>query len=237
MPMRNPAPPHTGAAGARSPAWPSRALRLLSSHALGLRLFGGFLPAVALIDVSQLHRLSGHFLHGLGQLADVLSLLLVSRADSQGEQVPQGIHGRVNLRALLSFGPVVAAPRTALRGGAQGTRVDNRGRRIGGSACRKAQQYAQVVDHRLEHPCPKPPPRLLVDGFPRRQVVGHVSPRRAGADHPPQSVEYLSEVVIALGCVLPEECQVRGDERPLFVGNVAWVWFSSSHTPMLSFLS
>jgi hypothetical protein len=32
--------------------------------------------------------------------------------------------------------------------------------------------------------------------------------------------------VLALRSVLSEECQVGGNECPLFVRNVAWVWFS-----------
>ena len=95
-------------------------------------------------------------------------------------------------------------------------------------ALRKPQKYAQIVDHLLEDARFEPPLRLLVDRLPRRQVVGHVSPRRAGAYDPPQSVEDLAQVVLALGGVLPHEREVRGDKRPLLVGNVAWVWFSST---------
>ena len=51
---------------------------------------------------------------------------------------------------------------------------------------------------------------------------------------PSQGVEDLAKVVIALGCVLSDERQIRGDERPLLVGNIARVWFSSSHAEMLS---
>ena len=31
--------------------------------------------------------------------------------------------------------------------------------------------------------------------------------------------------------------EIRSQERPLFVGNIAWVWFSSIHAQMLSSLS
>src|SRR5215217_3360893 len=64
---------------------------------------------------------------------------------------------------------------------------------------RKPQKYAQIVDHLLEHSCLEPSLRLLVEGFPRRQVVRHVSPRRAGAYDPPQPVQDLAKIVLALG--------------------------------------
>ena len=88
--------------------------------------------------------------------------------------------------------------------------------------------------HLLEHSRFEPPLGLLIDGFPRRQVVWHVSPRRSGANHPPQSVEHLAKVVVALGSVLSEERQIRSYKGPLFVGNVARIWFSCSHTKMLT---
>ena len=75
---------------------------------------------------------------------------------------------------------------------------------------------------------------MLVDGFPRRQVVGHVAPRRAGAYDPPQPVEDLAQIVVALRGVLSDEREVWGHERPLFIRNVTGVWFSSSHDQMLS---
>jgi hypothetical protein len=93
------------------------------------------------------------------------------------------------------------------------------------------------VDHLLEHSRLEPSLRLLVDGFPGGQVVGHVSPRRAGAYDPPQSVEDLAKIVVALRGVLSDEREVWGDEVPLFVGNVTGVWFSSIHAQMLSSLS
>src|SRR5829696_4994436 len=135
----------------------------------------------------------------------------------------QGIHRRVYLRALLALRSIVAAPRTALRRALQGAGVQYGCCRIGRSALRKAQKYAQVVDHRLEDASLQPPPRLLVDGFPRRQVVWHIAPGRAGAHYPPQSIEHLTQVVVALWSVFSNERQVRGNKRPLFVGNVAWV--------------
>src|SRR3712207_5116053 len=154
---------------------------------------------------------------------------------SRVEQVSQGIHRRVYLRTLLALRPVVAAPRAALRRGLQGAGVQYGRRRIGRSALRKSQEeYAQkIVDHLLEYASLQPPPRLLIDGFPRRQVVRHIAPGRAGAHDPPQSIEHLAQVVVALWSVFSNERQLRVNKRPLFVGNVAWAWFSSRHARML----
>src|SRR5215210_5522900 len=143
----------------------------------------------------------------------------------------------MHLGALLALVPVVTAPRAALGGGSQRARVQYRRLRLRSPALRKPQEYAQIVDHLLEHARFYPPLRLLVDSLPRRQVVGHVSPGGAGAYDPPQPVEDLAQIVFALGCVLPHEREVRSQEGPLFVGNVAWVWFSSIHAKMLSSLS
>src|SRR5215217_5869666 len=123
--------------------------------------------------------------------------------------------------------------RAALRRGLQGAGVQYGCRRIGRSALRKPQEYAQIVDHLLEYAGLQPPPRLLVDGFPRRQVVRHVAPGGAGVHDPPQSIEHLAQIVVALWGVFSNERQVGDNKRPLFVGNVAWVCFSSIHARML----
>src|SRR5215212_4473771 len=136
----------------------------------------------------------------------------------------------MHLRAFLALVPVVAAPMAALRGRSQRARVQYSSRRIGRPALRKWQDYAQIVDHLLEHSRFEPSLRLLVDRLPWWQVVGHVSPRGAGSDHPPEPIQHLAQVVSALGRVLPNEREVGSDEPPLLVGNVAWLRFSRSHT-------
>ena len=94
-------------------------------------------------------------------------------------------------------------------------------------------KIAQIVGHLLEDPGGEPPLRLLIDGRPGRQVVGHVAPLGACPHDPPKPVENLAQLVAALRGILADERQVGGDEGPLFVGNVAWVWFSVLHTNML----
>src|SRR5215203_466579 len=137
------------------------------------------------------------------------------------------------LRALLALVSVVAAPRAALGGRPKLAREHYGRRGLGRPFFRKAQKYAQILDHLLEHSRFYPPLRLLVDRLPGGQVVGHVSPRRAGAYNPPQPVEDLAQVVVSLGSIFSDEREVRGEEVPLFVGNVTGVWFSSSHEQML----
>src|SRR5215216_2050168 len=195
---------------------------------------GRLLARVSLIDVGQLDVLPGRFLYLLGELLELLSVVLVGRSDAHSEQVSQSVHRRMHLRALLVLMSVVAAPRAALGGRPQSERVHYGRRRLRSPLLRKPQKYAQIVDHLLEHSRLEPSLRLLVDGFPQRQVVGHVSPRRAGAYDPPQPVQDLAKIVLALGGVLSDECEVWGHERPLFVRNVTGVWFSSSHDRMLS---
>src|SRR5918995_6543694 len=123
----------------------------------------------------------------------------------------------MHLRSLLALVPVVAAPMAALRGGSQGARVEYGRRRIGRAALRKPQEHAQIVDHLLEDARFYPSLCLLVDCLPRWQIVGHVSPRGAGAYDPPQAIQYLAQVVLALGRVLPNEGEVGSDKLLLFV--------------------
>jgi hypothetical protein len=87
-----------------------------------------------------------------------------------------------------------------------------------------------------EDPCVDPPLRLLVDGFPRWQVVGHVSPWGAGAQHPPQPIEDLSEIVLALKRVFAYQRQIRSHKASLFFRNVTWVRLSGHHTEMPTLL-
>src|SRR5215204_2783863 len=205
----------------------------LQPHTMSLRLGSWPLSGISLVHVCQFHRLARGLLHSLGQLAHKLSLLLVGWSHMQGEQVSQGIHRCVYLRSFLALRPVVATPRATLRRGLQGARVHYGFSRIGRSALRKPQEYTQIVDHLLEYASLQPPPRLLVDGFPRRQVVWHIAPGGACAHDPPQSIEHLAQIVVALWSVFSNERQVRGNKRPLFVGNVTWVRFSVRHARML----
>ncbi len=89
------------------------------------------------------------------------------------------------------------------------------------------------MNHLLEDPGGYPPLDLLVDGLPRREVVGHHAPWRAGPHDPPQGVKDLSEVVDALRGVLADQRQVGSDEGPFFVRNVRGIGLSVRHSRML----
>ena len=71
---------------------------------LGRGLFRGF-PRVTLIDIRQLHMVSGDLLHLCGQPFHLRSILLISGGDVQGQQMAQRIHGRMHLRAFALFAP------------------------------------------------------------------------------------------------------------------------------------
>src|SRR3712207_3089128 len=81
----------------------------------------------------------------------------------------------MHLRSLLALSPIVAGSICPLSGEERSVRLS----RIAavGSLCpcphREAQQCSEVVDHRLKDPGGYPPPCLLVDGLPRRKIVGH----------------------------------------------------------------
>lgn len=62
-------------------------------------------------------------------------------------------------------------------------------------------------------------PLLLVDGQPRRQVVGHHAPVRAHANEVAQTVEHLTQRIAALAGVFSQQHQVGGDEDPFLVAH------------------
>src|SRR5215217_3367614 len=84
---------------------------------------GGLLARVSLIDVGQLDVLPGRFLYLLGELLELLSVVLVGRSDAQSEQVSQSVNRSMHFRALLVLVSIVAAPRAALGGRPQRARV------------------------------------------------------------------------------------------------------------------
>src|SRR5262249_46478199 len=90
----------------------------------------------------------------------------------------------------------------------------------------------------LEYSCVEPALGLLVHSIPRRQVIRHHAPLSSTSDYPSQPIEHLSQAVLPLRSVFGHQRQVRGDERPLIIGYIAWVWlFTLSlfvfHTPIL----
>lgn len=80
--------------------------RSAEDDALLQRRVGGVLTGVPLIDVRKRHFLIADFLYRLGQLADLIPVLLVGRGDVQRKQVAQRIDGQMDLvEPFLRFAP------------------------------------------------------------------------------------------------------------------------------------
>ena len=80
--------------------------RAAEGDALLQRRVGGVLTGVTLIDVRKRHFLIADFLYRLGQLADLIPVLLVGRGDVQRKQVAQRIDGQMDLvEPFLRFAP------------------------------------------------------------------------------------------------------------------------------------
>src|SRR3712207_3635639 len=108
----------------------------------------------------------------------------------------------MHLRSLLALSPIVAGSMPTLGRRAQCAAVKDRRRGLFVPALTEAQQCSEVVDHRLKDPGGYPLPCLLVDGLPRRKIVGQHPPRSSRTHNPPQGVENLSKVVGTLGRIL-----------------------------------
>ena len=67
------------------------------------------LTRVALIDICQLNVVAGHLLHRLRQFGHLRPLLLIRWRDDHGQQMAQGVHRDVGLRAPLPLVPVLSS--------------------------------------------------------------------------------------------------------------------------------
>jgi site-specific DNA recombinase len=140
------------------------------ADAVGLGVRRRLVAGVALVDEGQRDRLAGDLLDGLGQLGDLLSVLLIGRRDVQGQQVPEGVHGQVDLRAVPLLRPVVPGPPAALRGALERPTIEDDGTRRRITPAHQAQDLPQVVHQCLEAAGRDPALTLLVHQLPRRQV-------------------------------------------------------------------
>ncbi len=64
---------------------------------------------------------------------------------------------------------------------------------------------------------------LLIHRRPRRQVVRHEPPRGPRLHDEPQAVEHLPQVVVTLARTLPQQRQIRRNQRPFLIGHVRWI--------------
>ena len=58
---------------------------------------GGLAPGIALINKREFYFFIHHGLNGLGQLADLRSVLLVRWGDMKRQQMSQSVHGNMDL--------------------------------------------------------------------------------------------------------------------------------------------
>src|SRR5207249_2337901 len=64
---------------------------------------------------------------------------------------------------------------------------------------------------------------LLIDGGPRRQIVGDHPPWTPGSDHIAHGIEDHARRVIPLRRIFLHQRQVRSAKRPFFIANIAVV--------------
>lgn len=83
------------------------------------------------------------------------------------------------------------------------------------------QQNAQILDHDLKTLGVHPAPHLLVNHLPRWQVVRHHAPLITGLYNVTQPVEYSPQRMFALCCILTAQRQIRRNERPLLIADIA----------------
>src|SRR5262249_41936045 len=77
-----------------------------------------------------------------------------------------------------------------------------------------------------------PAARLLIHRLPRREVGRQPAPWRARVHDVAHGVEHLAQLMSPLGCRLGPPAQVRGDELPFFVADIAGIR-ASVHPPIL----
>jgi hypothetical protein len=84
----------------------------------------------------------------------------------------------------------------------QGAAIQNHRRRLALAAGKLTQQYAQILDQNLKTLSVHPAPHLLINHRPGRQIVRHHAPLVAGLYDIAQSVEYRSQRMLSLRCIL-----------------------------------
>jgi hypothetical protein len=221
-----PWPQHKAALGLRE-------LDHVQCHVLGLGLLRRLLPRGGLLHKCQLHRIACGLLDWFGQYRSLMTVLLVGRGHPQGQQMSQGVHRQVHFRAASAFGWITTRSRATLRGRLQGSTLQDCRRWLGRSPVGHPQQFTQVDPPGVQHPGLEPPLALLLDGVPRRHIMGHQAPRCPRADNPPKPIINFAPAVFALRGVFGHEGQIGGYKGPFVIPDVAGVRFSF-HSPSVS---
>jgi len=89
-----------------------------------------------------------------------------------------------------------------------------------GPALLNPDQFPQVRDNRVEDVGIDPASGLVIDRLPGRQVMGQVAPLKAGAGNEPESLEELTQGMVAVGGILAHEGEVRCPEGPFLIRHV-----------------
>ena len=87
----------------------------------------------------------------------------------------------------------------------------------------QTKQLAQVVSHGFENPRFDPTLRLLPDREPGRQVVGQPPPGASITNQIAQRIKHLAQLMISLGRIRIHQGQIRGAERPFFIGDITGI--------------
>lgn len=136
----------------------------------------------------------------------------------------------------MHFGPfaafvtVVARTPTALGRRLDRTTVQNRRQWLGLPLGGATQEHAQVMDQRLEAFGRHPAAQLLVDHWPRRQIVRQHTPVHAGLHQVAQPVEDLAQSMLPLADVFEQLRKVGRDAGPFLVADIrsgrGWGWLT-----------
>lgn len=129
----------------------------------------------------------------------------------------------MSFAATLAFVAVVSCARAVLTCGLKRASVENDGAGLALTRLRNANDRAQIVGHSFKTPSAKPSLRLLINGFPRREVGWQQPPRRACASQSAQRVVQLSQIVLPLRGVLFHQCQIGRPKAPFFIRYIVWV--------------
>src|SRR5690554_1438653 len=113
----------------------------------------------------------------------------------------QGINGHVDLAALLALIAVIAGAWPALARGWQRAPIEDDSTGLSVPALSLTQACSKVVHDRLEAAGRKPTLGLLIDGLPGRQVMRQQPPGCTRPYQPAQTIEDLTQIVLALGCI------------------------------------
>jgi hypothetical protein len=135
---------------------------------------------------------------------------------------------RWRFRPLTFKGPVVAPFSSSDAGRLHRLAVNYPHARLGIPLEANPHPFAQRGVHPLPDPVQTPRAEVVVDGLPRREVVGQKPPGAAALQEVEDGVEDLAQAVQARSPFVFWDRQERFDALPLGIGKVGWVCTSHS---------